>query len=240
MKEHSNDWRMQDVMQTTDELIWNGQIIPKGRQVTFLSVTKLTKKKHLSIALPNATALCLNISKRSWEEARCIRKTSKIDSSIKKEVGFDSMSQAFDYIERVFESVILAFTALEAFVNEKIPDDFKFEEIRKGKANFLDKTEIERRLSLDEKLSKVLPQAMGIGSPKGEKCWQGYKDLQQVRDRIIHMKKLDRRSSGPEIPTLWHEIFKIMAPHQQAKEIIDFLVAEIGQEPRWHSEYQNR
>jgi hypothetical protein len=240
MKEHINDWRMQDIMQTTDELIWDDQIIPKGRQITLLSVTKLTKKKHLSIALPNATALCLSISKRSWEEARCIRKVSKIDNSIKKEVEFDSMSQAFDYIERVFESVILAFTALEAFVNEKIPDDFKFEEVRKGKTNILDKAEIERRVTLDKKISEVLPQAMNIDSPKGKKCWQGYKDLQQVRDRIIHMKKLDRRSSGPEIPTLWHDMFKIMPPHKQAKEIIDFLVTEIGHEPRWHSEYPSR
>jgi hypothetical protein len=242
VKESTNDWRMQDVVLTTEDTIlpWSGQLIPKGSQLTLASVTKLNKKKHLSIDLPNATALCLSISLRSWNEASTIRKDSKIDVSIKKEVDFDSMTHAFDYIERVFESVILAFTSLEAFVNENIPDDFKYEETRKEEVNLLDKSEIERRLSLDEKLSSVLPMAFGINSPKGKKCWQGYKDLKKIRDRIIHMKKLDRRSSGPEIPTLWHDIFKIRAPHKHAKEVMDFFVSEIGKSPRWHSEYPDR
>ena len=241
MIEPDNDWRMQDIFYTGEDWTspWTGKTAPKGSQITLQSVTQLTKKKQLSFALPNATALCINVSIKSWKESREIRRNSKIDSSIKSQVTFNSKSEAFDYIERVMESIVMAYTALEAFVNEKIPDNFKYHTNKKSELilKVMDKKDIERWLSLDEKLLSVLPEALGIPSPKGSKCWQGYRKLKVVRDRVIHMKKEDRRSSGPEIPTLWHELFKIEPPYMQAKDIIDFFVKKIGSQPRWHSEY---
>ena len=218
---------------------WTGVTVPKGSQVTFKSVTQLTKKKQLSIDLPNATALCINVSIRSWKESREIREKSKIDSSIKSQVTFSSNLEAFDYVERVMESIVMAFTALEAFVNETIPDDFKYHTHKNSPIilEVMDKNAIERWLSLDEKLSNVLPEALGVPSPKGGKCWGGYSKLKKVRDRIIHMKKEDRRSSGPEIPTLWHELFKVEPPYIQAKDVIDFFVSKMKSQPRWHSYY---
>ncbi len=47
-----------------------------------------------------------------------------MDKSLQADVYFPSDKEAFDYIERMIEAIILAFTALEAFVNEAIPDDF--------------------------------------------------------------------------------------------------------------------
>ena len=173
-------------------------------------------------------------------EAQKIRKESNIDSSIKEQVAFNTISESFDYIERVMESIVMAFTALEAFVNENIPDDYQYHTHKKSEVilEVMDKNAIERWLSLDEKLSLVLPGAKSIDSPKGRKCWQGYKELKRSRDRIIHMKKEDRRSSGPDIPTLWHQLFKVNAPHIQAKEVIDYFVKKTEVQPRWHSEYR--
>jgi len=241
LEEPDNDWRMEDVGFLAEDTLISGtnQIAEKGSQVTRRSIAKLNKKKLLSIALPNATALCLSSSKRNWAEAIKIRKNSNIDGSIKQEVSFSTDVESFDYIERVMESIIMAFTALEAFVNENIPDDYKYHCNRKSEIilEILDKKAIERWLSLDEKLSCVLPQARSLASPKGRKCWEGYKDLKAVRDRIIHMKKEDRRSSGPEIPTIWHKLLKTNAPHIQAKEMIDFFVKQTDASPRWYREY---
>lgn len=241
MEDPDNDWRMHDVSYLRED--WKspstGQVATKGSQLTFHSITQLNKNKQLSIVLPNATALCLSSSKRAWSEAQEIRKASNIDGSIKDQVSFSTTAQSFDYIERVMESIVMAFTSLEAFVNENIPDDYEYHTNRRSEIilEVMDKKAIERWLSLDEKLSKVLPEAKGIDSPKGSKCWQGYRDLKTTRDRIIHMKKEDRRSSGPEIPTLWHSLFKVNAPYLQAKEIIDFFVKKTGVQPRWHGEY---
>ena len=242
LEESDNDWRMHDVGFLSEDFKLPGtdQIAAKGSQITFRSITQLTKNKQLSIALPNATALCLSSSKRNWKEAQEIRKKSNIDKSIKEEVSFCTTTESFDYIERVMESIVMAFTALEAFVNENIPDDYEYQTHRKSKIilEVLDKKAIERWLSLDEKLSIVLPEAKSIDSPKGSKCWQGYRELKTARDRIIHMKKEDRRSSGPDIPTLWHKLFKINSPYIQAKEVIDYFVKKTEVQPRWHSEYK--
>lgn len=244
IEEPDNDWRMHDVLFVSEDTRLPGaeKIVKKGSQLTLQSVTELTKKKLLCIALPNATALCLSSSMKAWNEAQVLRKKSNIDSSIKEQVSFNTKSEAFDYIECVMESIVMAFTALEAFVNENIPDEYEYRSHRRSEIilEVMDKNAIERWLSLDEKLSKVLPDAKGIDSPKGSKCWQDYKELKGVRDRIVHMKKEDRRSSGPDIPTLWHKLFKVNAPYSQAKAVIDFFVNKTNVQPRWHREYQTK
>ena len=241
MKESENDWRMSNVHHLAKDWInpWTGQTVSKGTQLTLVSEVQLNKKKKLTIALPNATALCLNISKRSWAEARDLRKKSGIDLSNKSEVSFESNRAAFDYVERVMESIVMAFTALEAYVNEVIPDDYKYETNRKSEIilEIMDKKQVERWLSLDEKLSHILPEVLKIKSPKSSRSWQGYRKLKKVRDRIIHMKAEDRRSSGPDIPTLWHELLKVEPPYARAKEIIDYFVKSMKSSPRWHNEY---
>jgi hypothetical protein len=241
LEENGNDWRMQDVGFISEDTFVSSinQVVQKGSQITRRSMAKLNKNKFVSIVLPNATALCLSSSKRSWNDAQRIRKISNIDGSIKQEVEFSTTADSFDYIERVMESIIMAFTALEAFVNENIPDDYEYHSNKKNTIilEIMDKQAIERWLSLDEKLSVVLPASRNVESPKGKKCWQGYRDLKTTRDRIIHMKKEDRRSSGPEIPTLWHKLLKTNAPHVQAKEMIKFFVKQTDEMPRWYSEY---
>lgn len=64
-----------------------------------------------------------------------------------------------------------------------------------------------------------------------------FKNLKTVRDRIVHVKSEDRRSSGPDHPALWHEVFKIEPPHEQAKELIAHFVEATGIRPRWFVEY---
>lgn len=200
----------------------------------------LTKKKQLTI--PNATAICISASRRIWKEALEIRNTSKIYRSLKSKVTFNSKSEAFDYIERIMESIIMAYTVLEAFVNEKIPDDFNYEHTNRknGTTEVMDKQSIERWLSLNEKLSNILPLAIEIQSPKGSKCWHSYHKLEKIRNRIIHMKEEDRRPTGPEIPTLWHDLFKVEPPYLQATEMIDYFVNNMQSQPRWHNEYSRR
>ena len=125
MKQPDNDWRMDDFVTLAKDWRspWSGQLVPKGSQITKVSVAQLTKKKMVRITLPNATALFLSASRRSWESARSIREHSKIDRSIKSEVAFDTTSDSFDYLEQVMESIVMAFTALEAFVNELIDEN---------------------------------------------------------------------------------------------------------------------
>lgn len=221
------DWRINAASETTKESIlpWNGKVIPKGTVLTSVSVSKLSKKKILSIPVPNATALCLNISYERFKAAQELRVSSNIDKSIKKEVAFNSDKDAIDYVELVFESVIMAFTALEAFANEQIPNDFETWETRSSDVILekKDNKEIERFSSTLDKFHRILPEILKVESPKGTKCWQDLKSLKSIRDRIIHMKSEDRLSSGPEVKTLWNSIFKLEKPYKQALSVINYF-----------------
>ncbi|MBP3997848.1 hypothetical protein [Pseudomonas koreensis] len=235
------DWRLQSYTYLAEDWVspWSGVLSPRGTRITVSSVIQLTKKKQLTIPLPNATALLLNSSTLAFVEARKIRERSGIDKTLHAEVSFPSDAEAFDYLESMIKSVILAFTALEAFVNETIPVDFFYARYQRSEIvmEAASKETIERHTPLDEKLTKVLPEILQCPSPKGGRSWQGYRQLKNSRDRIIHMKTDDRRSSGAEIDTVWKAIVVAPAPHLAAKAVIDHFIGYMQEKPNWHKSF---
>lgn len=237
------DWRLQSTTHLAEDWVspWSGTTSPKGTRITVVSEIQLTKKKLLTIPLPNATASMLNASARAFESADKLRVSSNIDKSLKKEVSFISEIDALDYIERMIESIVLAYSAIEAFANESIPSNF-FYARHKNSDLVLEassKENIERYVSTDEKLTAVLPEILGCKSPKGTQCWQNYKKLKNSRDRIIHMKTEDRKSSGPEVDTIWKAIVLTPAPHLSAKSVIDHFVIHMENKPQWHQRFRH-
>lgn len=235
------DWRLQCALRVAQavKLSWNGQEVPEGARIAVISVIRLHKTKTLAITIPNATALMLNASARAFTEARGIRDQSGIDKSIREEVSFPSDMSAFDYVERMMEAILLAFTALEAFVNESIPDDYVYARFLRSSVilEATSKEDTERYVSIDDKLTLVLPEILGCASPKGSRCWQEFKALKDARDRIVHMKTKDRRSSGPEVKTVWKTFFTTPAPHATVKAVVDFFVRQMKAAPPWHAKY---
>lgn len=235
------DWRLQTTTHLAEEWTspWTGITSPKGTRITLVSIIQLTNKKHLTIPLPNATASMLNAAAKAYESARSLRLGGEIDKTLKSEVSFKSEKDAIDYIERMIESIVLAYSAIEAFANESIPNDFVY--ARHNKSDILleaaSKETIERHISTDEKLTSVLPEILGCKSPKGTRCWQNYKQLKRARDRIIHMKTEDRKSSGPETDTVWKAIVLTPAPHLSAKEVIDHFVRSMSAKPQWFERF---
>lgn len=239
-----DDWRQHIRVELAQDWTspWTGQTSPKGSRLNLISVVQLTKKKELSLPVGNATALLLNASARAYNTARAIREASEIDRSLKGSVSFACEADGFDYLERMIEAIVLAFTSIEAFANECIREDFTYPITRKdGEIEIAAKPEIERRVSLDEKLAVVLPGVLACSSPKGSRCWEGYKQLNRARDRLIHMKTADRQSSGPEKDTLWKVLCLTPAPHLAAKSVVDhFLKGSASLRlapPLWHSRF---
>lgn len=235
------DWHLQATTHQAEDWLnpWTGSTSPKGTRITVVSVIRLTKKKLLTLPLPNATAAMLNASANAYEIARSLRANSGIDKTLKNDVSFHSKNDALDYIERMIEAIVLAFSAIEAFANELIPADFEYGRHKKSEIilEVENKKTIERFVSLNEKLTSVLPEVIGCKSPKGAHCWEGYKQLQNARDRIIHMKTEDRKSSGPGVDTIWKVIVLAPTPHLEAKAIIDHFVKAMTNKPQWHSRF---
>ncbi|RUO73173.1 hypothetical protein [Idiomarina ramblicola] len=236
------DWRLQ----TTTSLAkdwnnpWTGQTVPKGTRITVVTVAQLNSKKVVTIPVPNGSAILLNASKKSHSRAKELRVKSKIDSSKKREVAFLSEYDAFDFLEDTIQSIVLAFSAIEAFANEVIPDNFEYAHFRKSRTilETANKQQIERFISLEDKLDKVIPEVLGVKSPKMHKSWSEFKKLKRLRDRIIHMKSQDRISSGPENDTLWHQLLKLSTPHRTAFDVIKYFTKKMDSPPQW-VEYAN-
>jgi len=234
--ENGTDWRLQTQGSLSEDWKspWTGEMHRKGSKITVVSIVELTKKKHLTLPIPNATASCLNISKKTWLSARELRKTSGLDKSIKNQVSFRCDSDAIDYLELIMQSIVFAFTALEAFVNEMVPSDYKYEKKGKKATEIYTKEKIERWVSIDEKLDKIIPAILKVETPKGrDRSWQGFKDLKDIRDRLIHMKSDDRKSSGPDAKTIWTDLMKTEPPYKQAFAIVKYFIGDEGSTPSW-------
>lgn len=220
---------------------WTGETSPAGTLVKKVTVARLNRKQTLTVTIPNASALFLNIARRAYSEALSIRREHIHSNARRTGISLDDKT-AFAYLESMFEAVICANTAVEAFVNELLPADRTYNrKNRHGEIEILSKEDIERRASLSEKVGTFLPVAIGIKSPKG--IHRAYSDLQaltKIRDRLIHMKSIDRKSSGPEVDTVWHQLVICESPVDQAMSVIRYFVPKDDKCPRWLTSYPKK
>lgn len=235
------DWRHHQVFTVTKRTVnttW-GIEIPEGAVGNTVTESKL-KKKTLTLPIPNASAMCIKSSQDAHNKAKEIRLNSKIDKTTKKNVSFESAEAAFDYIELRIQSVVMAYTAIEAFVNEVIPNEYEHWSNQKSDVILekSDKNDIERWFSTDDKLLQVLPESLKVDSPKGKRAWTSYRRLKKLRDRVIHMKSEDRRTTNDKTESIWDSLAKAAdPPHAQALDIIGYFVSALPDEPRWHYLY---
>lgn len=229
------DWRVRvATVITKDTLGKDGEVIySKGTPVTLTTFSRFNDRE-ISFGDPSATALFLNQSHKSFEEALAIQ------PFLKEWPPSDAKPTArvYDYLEAIYASVVFAYTALEAFVNEEIPENFIYEVEEQTDSglfsvNQFDKEQIERKFSLSEKLASILPKALGSASPKGTSEWEEFVYLRRFRDRIIHMKAKDREPSKfpDKYPkSIWNDL---LDPNQRkypliAKSMILFFKPKEG------------
>lgn len=235
------DWRLQTITKLAEDWTspWSGETSPKGTQITVVTVTKTKTGKTLTLPLPNASALMMSASQRAFQHASMLRRKSKIDESKMSDVTFRNYPEAFEYLESLMESVLTAHAGLEAFANDQIPEDYEYVSHRRSEVilEVSDKEKIQRHVSLCEKLSVVLPEIIGVKSPKGNsKCWEDYRRLKKLRDRITHMKSEDRKSAQPDVDTVWHALVDSEPPFKQALAVIGYFAPHLKAAPRWLQE----
>lgn len=189
-----------------------GKFVPKnpeqGWALVTASINAKFDKKDVTISVPAHAALCLNIAHTAHKASVTIP-VDEVFKSSSRPTG-DSLSLIFDYFEQAFLNIVFAYTALEAFSNQTIPDDFVFSRLRQDKKcnESFSKDQIERNLSLDIKLSEVLPEISGIKFQKGTALWNEYTNLRDIRDRIIHVKSADLGIvlKDAKITSIWAEL----------------------------------
>ena len=80
---------------------------------------------------------------------------------------------------------------------------------RKGKKLYvpISPDDIPRKTSIEEKLGTILPEVLGVESPKGTKAWQNFKRLKEARDSTIHLKNQDVHYSALEDEKCFSPLF---------------------------------
>ncbi|MBL7127672.1 MAG: hypothetical protein ISS16_01670 [Ignavibacteria bacterium] len=157
---------------------------------------------------PNIIALLLNISDRALERAvkiydkDLLPTLSLAGEDFEKHYSFTHKKHTeleFDLYENLFVSIVFAYSAVEAFVNNLIPKDFKYKaDYKRGgtSATLICDTEyIGKNYSVEEKINAILPllYRYDINSFKKDKseekiCWEKFKRLIEYRHKIIHPK----------------------------------------------------
>jgi hypothetical protein len=169
-----------------------------------IATTENLSGRTLSFGLPSAPALYLNLARQAHARRVVINfEPSFINHPNPQGTWPEDHGPIFDFFEAFAAEVIFSFTAIEAFANESVPREFFYPWKRGKTAERISGADIERRVPLEEKLKRVLPQAHNVPSPAGTKPWQNFLELKGVRDRLVHLKSVDRASSGPEQQTIW-------------------------------------
>lgn len=227
------DWRINNLTWTNAPFTIpkTSNVVPAGAAVTQPALIHWGTER-VGITIPNATALFLGLSQMYRAEAeqwlkKCLASRDKS--------GQLPDSDSFAFYERMMASVVFAYSALEAFVNEELPDSHVHEVADKNCTRRFNKEQIERYLNLDTKLGDVLPPVLNVTSPKGGRLWSEYEKLQSLRDRIIHMKTKDRDSRGEDKSSIWNALLAHPLPetYGTAKNLMKYFLDAKGKLPRW-------
>ena len=236
------DWRLKVTTTVAEDvtLPWNSQEVKKGDRIKVVSVVNLPKKKTLTIPVPNLTALYISNSSKEWSSYWALRKKHKIDTTLKNDISFKDDIAAFDALEHIASSVISAYTAIESFCNDSIPENHEYWHNRKSDVILekSDKKGIERNFSTGKKLNEILPSIFNVEAPKGKSpIWVSYMELKTCRDGLIHAKSHETRSVGIDKTNLWDKLFKLKKPHLLAKDIFKWYLDSQEEKPMWYMRY---
>lgn len=232
--EHINkmDWRINNLTLATIPFVHPDSSNPMstvGAEVEFGILSY--GEESFGLTIPNTTALFLNLSHIYYLQAEQLINKCVLN----KRVGHLPDSDVFEFYEQMMASIVFAYTCLESFVNEELPDDYIYEVVDSKCTQHYNKEQIERYLSLDTKLGDVLPVVFQVQSPKGTKIWQDFNNLKKIRDRIIHMKTSDRNFGGYDDKSIWNVILSkpLIKTYDTAKNIMHYFLNTQEQTPRW-------
>lgn len=164
----------------------------KARPVKYLNQLFVT-------AFPNPIHLFLSVAIEHYNHSEKIKETNFPKCG--KKIGDDIFILDIEengthdcynhYIKYRASSIIMIVSAIEAFLNHIIPNDFVYRTFRKNKAVEFNKEEIEsQKISFREKLTDVIPQWLGDSS-----FWyrnltekENILELYENRRNVIHLK----------------------------------------------------
>ncbi|SDG54372.1 MULTISPECIES: hypothetical protein [unclassified Duganella] len=154
--------------------------------------TVLVDGCEINFHAPNNVAIFASIAKKELQQAKSIY-TSVLGKDLNKrkriEISDQDLPRLYNYLECIQSSIIAIYTALESFANIAIPANYTYtSKNSKGVTETWDKAAIERWQKTSDKVAIFLPEILKCESPKGLSDWSKFKELEEIRNDIIHQK----------------------------------------------------
>ena len=204
------DWRLQAATGVTQPVVVNGHEYPIGTAMVMSGQTRVGPSAPIiDFGVPSVAALLLDHAARLDIAAHDFSGRPILLAEKINEHNFG----LFEFFESRMASVVYSSCALDAFSNEVISRSYAagfryIATLKDGISVSYDLESVERKLSLDEKLARVIPAAYSIPTPKGKRPWGNFKKLKRLRDRIVHCKVRDRAASRPDDDVLWRALLE--------------------------------
>ena len=129
-------------------------------------------------------------------------------------------NQLFKNNDLLFEMIsflMYSYSGLEALINQKIPKNINYE---KSKGIFITKEEIEKRLSIDEKIKNVLNISVG-----NFPYWTEILNFIELRHAVTHLKSATEESDFKSYDSIYKRLLDF--EYEVAFENIKKLMKEI-------------
>jgi hypothetical protein len=242
------DWRLQAATRLASDVpaaFSGGPSHKAGTAVYLTTMASSPLHPRLSFLTPSAAALALSSGFRSAKRASELWPKITYTAVISPDgpgssVNLHDAPILFHYLEECLASAISSFAAVEAFANEIIARDLKGTMTldRRGSSETLNAEKIERRVSMAEKITTVLPKIWSMPSIKGRHEWQLFRELKHVRDASTHFKSGDQYSLSGKIDSdSLYYIFLNREPMEFPLSALRVIWALLTQQakPRWLS-----
>lgn len=221
---------------------YDGSALMGSMLIQDIDKVSLSKKSNITYFVPNNIALLLSVSDKALQKARQIHlkyfsnKDIELDlekmAGNRKEMMNDASSLVCDYLESIQTSIVFGYTALEAFVNLSIPDDYQYTVAKnnKGISEIYDNKAIERWLPLRTKIKSILTEIYNTNIINSQKCWGNFLNLELYRNEIIHQKSISH--------TEFYKVYfkqRIFSVCQSPVELITFFHDSHAEESKTNS-----
>ena len=170
--------------------------LPKGAQCHLITDTDKSilafqinlNGKQFFIPEPDPVLIYFNSAYGNFMHIK--KQKSKLVSVLNQGVMTEAIiGDLYQYFGLTNGFVIFIFTAIEAFINKSIPDNYIFSVERSNRTESYNKDRIQRHLSFDDKLNKVLQEIKGKCFSKNHPLkYQHINNLKEFRDIIVHTK----------------------------------------------------
>jgi hypothetical protein len=143
-----------------------------------IATTEKLNGQIVSFGLPSGPGLFLSLALNFRRQVEGINLDKCFDKHPEPQGTWpEDHKNLFDFFELMTGQIIFSFTAIETFSNIRIPKDYKFllNRIDPKSSKEYDKDQVERRISLENKLDIILPEIETVETPKNNKdLWDAF------------------------------------------------------------------